>query len=273
MVETNEVEAHYSTAGIVDRILATLGPGEEVTPDALAPMDHFHGRGIEATSDLAALLKPQPGDHLLDLGCGFGGPARWFAAHFECRVSGIDLTAGYCAAANALTEATGQTDVVRIVQGNALETPYEDATFDRAYSQNVVMNIGDKQAFYREAFRVLKPGGLLALSNVGEGPSGPPYYPTPWADSADTSFLTSLEQTRTDLRAVGFEIESLEDATPRLRPLAVAALKKFESEGFPERNVFVVLGEQFKDSLFNSMRSMRDGRTTMIEALARKPSL
>jgi hypothetical protein len=50
-------------------------------------------------------------------------------------------------------------------------------------------------------------------------------------------------------------------------------LKKFESEGFPERNVFVVLGEQFKDSLFNSMRSMRDGRTTMIEALARKPSL
>ena len=120
MVEANQVEAHYSNAGIVDRILATLGPGEEVTPDTLAPMDHFHGRGIEATSDLAALLKPQPGDHLLDLGCGFGGPARWFAAHFECRVSGIDLTADYCAAANALTEATGQTDVVRIAQGNAL---------------------------------------------------------------------------------------------------------------------------------------------------------
>ncbi len=73
MVETNEVEAHYSSAGIVDRILATLGPGEEVTPDTLAPMDHFHGRGVEATRDLAALLKPQPGDHLLDLGCASAG--------------------------------------------------------------------------------------------------------------------------------------------------------------------------------------------------------
>ena len=271
MVQSNEIEAHYSNTGIVDRILAAFGREEDVTPDALAPMDHFHGRGVEATRDLAALLKPQPGEHLLDLGCGIGGPARWFAAHFECRVSGIDLTADYCEAADALTKVTGQSDVVRIVQGNALETPYEDSSFDRAYSQNVVMNIDNKQAFYREAFRVLKPGGVLALSNLGEGPNGPPYYPTPWADSADTSFLTSLEQTRADLQAAGFEIESLEDATPRIRPLVVATLEKFETEGFPKRSVYVVLGEQFKELQFNSMRSTRDGRTTMIEALARKP--
>ncbi|MBW8056287.1 MAG: class I SAM-dependent methyltransferase [Nitrospira sp.] len=271
MVGSNAVETHYSNAGIVDRILATFDPGEEVTPDTLAPMDHFHGRGLNATRDLAVLLDPQPNDHVLDLGCGIGGPARWFAAHFKCRVSGIDLTADYCAAASALTEATGQTDRVRITHGNALETPYEDATFDRAYSQNVVMNIADKQAIYREAFRVLKPGGLLALSNLGEGPNGPPYYPTPWAESAETSFLASLEQTRTDLQAVGFEIGSLEDATPRIRPLVIATLEKFESEGFPERNVYVVLGERFRDLQFNSMRSTRDGKLTMIEALVRKP--
>ncbi len=42
MVGSNAVETHYSNAGIVDRILATFDPGEEVTPDTLAPMDHFH---------------------------------------------------------------------------------------------------------------------------------------------------------------------------------------------------------------------------------------
>ena len=271
MVDTTAVESHYSNEGIVERILATFAPREAITADALAPMDHFHGRGLDATRDLATLLDPQPGDDVLDLGSGIGGPARWLAAHFKCRVSGIDLTADYCAAADRLTELTGQTDMVRIVHGNALETPFEDTTFDRAYSQHVVMNIRDKQAFYREVFRVLKPGGLLVLSNLGEGPNGPPYYPTPWAESSDTSFLATLEETRTDLQAVGFEIVSLEDATPRVRPLVIATLQKFESEGFPERNVYVILGERFRDSLLNSMRSMRDGRTTIIEVLARKP--
>ena len=271
MVDHKAVETHYSNTGIVERVLATFAPGEEITPDALAPMDHFHGRGLDATRDLAELLDPQPGEHILDLGCGIGGPARWFAAHFNCRVSGIDLTADYCAAANRLTELTGQIEEVSVVHGNALETPYDDATFDRAYSQNVVMNIPDKTAFYREAFRVLKPGGLLALSNLGEGPNGPPYYPTPWAESEQTSFLTSLEQTRRDLEAAGFDIDSIEDATPRIRPQVVKTLEKFESEGFPARSVYVVLGERLRDLQFNSMRSTRDERMSMIEVLARRP--
>jgi ubiquinone/menaquinone biosynthesis C-methylase UbiE len=45
-----------------------------------------------------------------------------------------------------------------------LELPAPDGAFDAAYSQNVVMNIADKQRFYREAFRVLRPGGFAIVS-------------------------------------------------------------------------------------------------------------
>jgi ubiquinone/menaquinone biosynthesis C-methylase UbiE len=157
------------------------------------------------------MLDPQPRERLIDLGSGLGGPARWIAANFDCHMTGIDLMPEYCEAARALTEAAGLADRVDIHQGSALETPFTDASFDRAYSQNVVMNIADKIGFFREAYRLLKPGGVFAMSNLGAGPNGPHYYPSMWAATADDSFLSTVDETRADLEAAGFDILVLED--------------------------------------------------------------
>jgi len=72
------------------------------------------------------------------------------------------MTPEFCEAAVALNAAFGMADGVTIHNGSALDLPLPDAAFDRAYSQNVVMNIADKPRFYREAFRVLRRGGVLA---------------------------------------------------------------------------------------------------------------
>src|SRR3954451_17554095 len=107
---------HYATGGIADRILAALreanGPDAPVTPEALAPIDHFHGRGVLATEELIALLKPLPGERLLDIGSGVGGPARWIAAKCGVHVTGVDLTPEFCEAAQALNKACSMTDRV-----------------------------------------------------------------------------------------------------------------------------------------------------------------
>ena len=42
--------------------------------EALAPYDQFHGRGMEATRELADLMRGDPTDHILDVGSGIGGP-------------------------------------------------------------------------------------------------------------------------------------------------------------------------------------------------------
>ena len=271
MTDPDRITGHYASTGIVERIRAALGPGTPVTPDTLAAMDHFHGRGLAATEEMVRLLDPQPGERILDIGSGIGGPARWIAYHYRCDVTGIDLTAEFCAAARALGDLTGQSARVEFVEGSALDMPFADASFERAYSQNVVMNIADKRAFYAEAYRVLKPGGVLVLSNLCEGENGPPYYPAPWADTPATSFLATVEETRADIGASGFEILSLEDTTPRTRPNVTRMLEKFEAGGFPAQNVHVALGDHIRDYQLNSMRSTRDGRLRTIEALVRRP--
>src|ERR1051325_7994186 len=110
--------------------------------------------------------------------------------------TGVDLTPEFCAAAKALNAATGLADRVAILKGSALALPVPNAAFDAAYSQNVIMNIADKKLFYREASPPLRPGGGLALSSVGAGPSGEPYFPVPGATARDTSFLATPEEMR-----------------------------------------------------------------------------
>jgi cyclopropane fatty-acyl-phospholipid synthase-like methyltransferase len=65
---------------------------DTVTIDDLAPMDEFHIGGRKATEELVSQLQLAPADHVLDIGCGLGGAARFVASRHHCQVTGIDLT-------------------------------------------------------------------------------------------------------------------------------------------------------------------------------------
>ena len=270
----DEVARHYGSAGIAARVLAALreaqGAQAPVTVDGLAPFDQFHGRGPLATRELVALLLPQPDERVLDIGCGIGGPARWIAAHCGCQVTGVDLTAEFCAAAEALNAATGMSDQVAIIRGSALALPVPDGAFDAAYSQNVIMNIADKKLFYREAFRALRPGGRLALSNLCAGP-GEPYYPVPWATTRETSFLATQDEMRADLVAAGFAIADFRDTTAAVLDAQRRNRERLEQGTLPRVAADIILGPRSREMQINSLRNTEEGRCAIIEALARKP--
>src|SRR5579862_3709413 len=132
------IEDHYARSGsgsaIAARIIAALrahsGADVAITPETLAAIDHLHGRGALATEELVTLLEPQPGEAILDIGSGLGGPARWIATKFHCAVTGVDLTEEYCDAARALIAACGLSGRVTILHGSALALPLPDAGFD-----------------------------------------------------------------------------------------------------------------------------------------------
>jgi sarcosine/dimethylglycine N-methyltransferase len=275
LTDEAQVQRHYTSEGITARVLAALrnvsGPEVPIAPDTLAPIDHFHGKGAIATEELAAVLQPKASDHLLDIDCGIGGPARWIAAKYGCRVTGVDLTAEFCEAARELNSLTGLADRVEILHASAVSLPVPDDSFDRAYSHAALMNISDKRAVFREALRVLCPGGSLALSLAGAGPAGEPHYPLPWATTSDISFLATPDEIRHDLAAAGFRIVFVRDTSAALATTLAPVLKRRETEVLPPLGEHIVTGEDAKEWRSNWIHSLAEGRLSMIEALARKP--
>jgi len=140
-----------------------------------------------------------------------------------------------------------------------------------AYSQNVIMNIADKRQFYREAFRALRPGGRLALSNLCAGPSGEPYFPVPWATTRDMSFLAAPDEMRADLLAAGFEIADFRDITAQTREAQRRTRERIDKGDMPKIAVDIIMGERAPEMQWNSIRTIEEGRGLAIEALVRKP--
>ena len=275
MSDREAIRRHYATDGIVPRLLAKLretqGQGVAITVDTLAPLDHYHRGGLASTRHLAEMMEPRPTEQLLDLGCGIGGPARWMAASFGCRVTGIDITPEFCAAARELNALTGMEEYVRILEGDIATPAVGDAVFDKAFSQSALMNVADKAGFCREAFRALKPGGMLVLFMIGTGQTGDLRFPLPFADTSEVSFLSTPEQTRRDLVAAGFDIVDFRDVSDNAVTQQRDYLNRIETEGLPPLGWHVLMGEQrSREMQINAAHAFIEGRLTELEIVARR---
>src|SRR5919109_261279 len=123
MEAERQVARHYGRSGIeqafLDALRASGKDADRLAPRDLSGADEFHLGGPAATAELARDLGLGPELHVLDVGCGVGGPARHFAAAQGCRVTGIDLTAEYVEAAEALTRRCGLAGLVSFRHGSA----------------------------------------------------------------------------------------------------------------------------------------------------------
>jgi MPBQ/MSBQ methyltransferase len=271
-MEAGQVESHYGRAHLVESVLDGLRAagldGGPVPPEVLAPLDEFHVRGREATTELAELARIREGERVLDVGSGLGGPARHLAADFGVEVVGVDLTPEYCTLAELLTRMEGLEDRVAFRHGSALELPFEDDEFDVVWTQHVGMNIPEKTRLYAELRRVARPGGRLALYDVTAGAGGPVHFPVPWAGTQEISFLLSPDELRGHVEESGFDVVEWRDVTEPAIAWFRERVAATQAGSPPPLGLHLLVGPRAPEIFGNMVRNLEEGRITLVQTVA-----
>ncbi len=269
-----DLQAHYGCEGLLEQFEALLrrcadaGADADVDVDAaLARGDEFHPGGRAATDELARLAAVAPGERVLDLGCGIGGPARRLRRLVgpQGAVTGVDVVAEYCRTARGLCRRAADTADVAIVHADVLALDLPGARFDVAWSQHAQMNVADKAGWVAAVRRHLRAGGRYACFESFAGPGGTPLYPVPWAADEAASWLATPGAWRARLEDAGFVTLHWQDhsaATVVWLDASVAAQKALGAAGDPAAalNVGLLLGPQASLMSRNLRRNLEEGR-------------
>jgi ubiquinone/menaquinone biosynthesis C-methylase UbiE len=139
---------------------------EGLTEEVLKDHDQDHFGGTAANDILIAQAGLQPHHRILDVCSGMGGPARYLAMRVGCQVVGLDFTESRHRGAQHLTRLVKLDHLVSFRHGNALDMPFEDASFDAVIGQEAWCHVPDKPRLIRECARVVKPAGVIAFTDI-----------------------------------------------------------------------------------------------------------
>jgi ubiquinone/menaquinone biosynthesis C-methylase UbiE len=139
--------------------------------DNAVPQELFYRR---AHRRIVRRWQPQPGERVLDVGCGTGVFLKSLAAdHTGLELTGLDLSEDMLEQARRHRNArAARSDTPVFVQGSVYEMPFEDATFDVALNTISCHFYLDQVGAFREIARVLRPGGRLFCAAMTYGLEG-----------------------------------------------------------------------------------------------------
>lgn len=263
----------YDRKGLEETLLNTIknefGAGTELSPENLAPVDEFHIRGREATTELTAFLDELDGREVLDVGCGLGGTARYLASSFDCRVTGVDLTPAYISLAEKLSEMTGLEEKTTFYEASALELPFSEGEFDIVWMEHVQMNIPSKDQLIDEIKRVLRPDGVFVFHEIFSASEAEPHFPVPWADVSSGSFLVPAEDFRNTLENAGLDVMQWEDVSQPSIEWFDAVTDQLAESGPPPLGLHLLMGEAAPTKLGNVGKNLKENRICVVKSLCR----
>ncbi len=164
----------------------------------------------------ACLGDINPQHAVLDIGAGYGGPARYLASTFGCDVTALNLSEKENERSRELVEERGLNDKIKVIDGSFEDIPADDETFDIVWSEDAILHSGHREKVLQEVVRVLKPGGRFIFTDPMQSDDCPDGVLQSILDRIHLSTLGSPEFYRDTLSRLGMTEVRFEEHTRQL---------------------------------------------------------
>lgn len=213
-----KAEAYYDSPE-ANEFYQTIWGGQDIHVgiyrDDMEPIADASHRTVETMATWLAGIDDT--SHILDLGSGYGGSARYLADKFGCHVTCLNVSKTQNEINRKLTANMGLTDRVRVVHGNFEDIPEPSNNFDAIWSQDALLHSGNRRRVLEEVRRVLIKGGQFVFTDPMQSDNCPDGVLQPILKRIHLSTLASFAFYHAELNTLDFNRYATKNMTNQLR--------------------------------------------------------